>query len=516
MTPFSRSLLRWGGCLTLVLPVFLLIASHFLQAKTQGLQPTGFLQDDMPYYMALARESFDTGEFHLTYGNPFSPNPETRRHFFQPLILGFGILLKLTGADPGFLFAGITALLALLTVRVSLHFYERWIQPIDSVPVALGFIVLLWGGGFLSFLGLLFSLSHGDGLQDLFLFDPSGGWWLLNFGRNLIFPTEAFYHLLALLLLLALRQRQWNTGLLLLALLSMSHPFTGIQFLLITTLWLTIEHFYVKARNLSRAIPLASGGLLVLHCAYYLVFLKSDPEQASLMRDWELPLVMHPETMIGAWGFAGIFVFLEFRGRWSELISTPERRLLLTVFGVTAALVNHDLILKPVQPLHFDRGYSYLALFLLGAPALLRFLKEKCEARKLIPIGLLLLCLLSDNLLWFGWKSTHPTGAFLNSETREILNVLRDQGTSKDRLVSEDSTIAYLAMTYTPVRTWYAHWWFTPYGNQRKVEAHYFFETGQMPPEWTESPLLILCTPSKEIQGTVLFQNQQWKLIRVK
>src|SRR5215470_6092099 len=85
-----------------LLPIYGAYLAHFLGAP-HGFLGTGFLQYDQPSYMANAREHFDGG-FRLLYGLPFSPNYDTPEVYFQPQTLFLGLLLKLTGLDPGWIY----------------------------------------------------------------------------------------------------------------------------------------------------------------------------------------------------------------------------------------------------------------------------------------------------------------------------------------------------------------------------------------------------------------------------
>ena len=40
------------------------------------------------------------------------------------------------------------------------------------------------------------NLITGDASQSVLHLDSGGGWWFLSFGRNFVYPTEAFFHLL--------------------------------------------------------------------------------------------------------------------------------------------------------------------------------------------------------------------------------------------------------------------------------------------------------------------------------
>ncbi len=53
-------------------------------------------------------------------------------------------------------------------------------------------------------------------------FDLKQGWWMLNFGRNLVYPTEAYYHGVFLLSMLFLIRRRFSVAIAFAALLSLS------------------------------------------------------------------------------------------------------------------------------------------------------------------------------------------------------------------------------------------------------------------------------------------------------
>src|SRR4051794_5817902 len=89
------------GLISLILmsPATIPYLVHLL--PTPGWRPTGFIQPDMAYYMANAREHFDNDRFQLFYGNPFSPSYETKAIYFQPMTLVLGLAWRLSGLDPG-------------------------------------------------------------------------------------------------------------------------------------------------------------------------------------------------------------------------------------------------------------------------------------------------------------------------------------------------------------------------------------------------------------------------------
>ena len=99
----SRQLRLWLLSLVLFTPAWIPYASHFAFQKP-GRLPTGFVDYDMPYYMANAREHFDAGQFRFFYSNPYDPNYASPAIYVQPMTLVLGTLMHLTGIAPNHLF----------------------------------------------------------------------------------------------------------------------------------------------------------------------------------------------------------------------------------------------------------------------------------------------------------------------------------------------------------------------------------------------------------------------------
>ena len=240
----SRPCRWWLLAAVLLLPVLGTVVLQGAWPASQGHHPTGFIQYDQPSYLANAREHFDSG-FNWTYGLPFDADPATPRIYFQPQILFLGAVHQLTGVPPGWLLAGFGLLAGLAMVRVAIALYRR-VVGLASAGSWLGLPLFLWGGGLLMLAGLL--VSGGQPGRDMLAFDPGNGMWFLNLGRNLLYPLEAWYHLLALGAVLLLWRRRWWPALAVLALLAASHPMTGIQFLLLAGAWAVSERFLFRER----------------------------------------------------------------------------------------------------------------------------------------------------------------------------------------------------------------------------------------------------------------------------
>jgi hypothetical protein len=195
--------------------------------------------------------------------------------------------------------------------------------------------------------------------------------------------------------------------------------------------------------------------------------------------------------------------------------------LLLTWFVVTALLVNHDLVIRPVQPIHFSRGYLWIPLMLLGLPTIMSvFARLRAIRPPLIGIlatAALLLVFLFDNASWIAVRSAQALGVGadrfgLSAEpgsaappgassvlgfglTRDQLDVLRTMNVPANRgfvVVSADSTLGYLTTVYSPLRSWRSHHYNTPYTLQRQTEIHAFFDSAKVDSAWDHMPILFV------------------------
>lgn len=507
------SALRWWVSLVLLLPVIALYACEYLGGD--GRTFTGFIQYDQPYYMSNARKFFDGG-FHFLYGNPFSPDPRTPAIYFQVHLLALGFLQAITGCDPGLLYVIFGFVAALVCVRVAMALYEQ-VAGLGTRAQWAGLVLFIWGGGVLALTGLAFHLFQGSDWRttvcDLFHFDPAQGWWFLNLGRNLVFPTEACYHALALGAVLMAMRNNFRAALWLALILSFSHPFTGLQFLLILPAWCVVEMVFLRNKTIPFMFPAMLLCLLAFHLAYNVFLLNLFPEHKVLFVQWSFPWAEPASAFFAANLLVGFFTWRAVRnGKLAaELFSSPANRLLLTWFVVSLILTHHDLVVKPVQPLHFTRGYTWIPLFLLGVQPLLRVLEKgfslKNGALRLAAVGSIFLIGLSDNLAWFGLHATFavaprwgitslPQDGFrLSAADRQLYGWLMKRPVPHTELLiapDRDTSLVYLAMVYTDYRAWYSHFASTPFANQRQRELADFFQTGALPPGWRGRTIFVI------------------------
>jgi len=487
----------------LYLPYAVPAVAHFAFPGDSRV-PTGFVQYDQASYMAMAREHWDHG-FSLLYGLPFSPDEATPALYAQPQSLLLGLLLRLSGLQPGVLFFGFGVLCGLVFFRLAIALWLERVRATDGAA-GLGLPILLWGGGLLGLAGLAATLSGGPFTpQGVFRFDPLDGFWFLNLGRNAWYALEAYYHALAVAMLLCLLRRRYGWALLLVALLSASHPFTGVQFA-------AIHLAYVAGERLLRSDarpPLWSlaGGLAVLlaHVAYYLWLIPAfSPEQRSLMAQWLADTPAPPETLLLAYGLVLPFaVAAVARGAWRD----PAGRLFLVMAACTFALMKHDLLIEAHQPLHFSRGYLWSALLLLGAPQLHAFLRRLLARRRPGAVAAMALVGLFavDNALWFAWRTKDQLQGFtqflLRPEQWAVLEELRRPDYEGHLVVSLDLEVGYLATVYTPLRSWLSHAASTPHVAEQGAALQHWAETGEEAAAWAGRDIVFVVVADDDRPG---------------
>ncbi|WP_435016131.1 hypothetical protein TA3x_003691 [Tundrisphaera sp. TA3] len=527
----SREPRLWLASLLLAAPFFLPYASHFMTAP--GRLPTGFIQYDMPYYMANAREHFDNGRFQFFYSNPFDPRYEAPAIYVQPMSLMLGMILHATGADPGFLIIGFEILAAWACARVALALYAE-IVGLGDWPRRLGLLAFFWGGGLLALAGIGYSLARQRTITDIFRFDPENGWWFLNFGRNLIYPTESLYHAFFFGSILCLLRQRFMAGAALAFLTSLSHPFTGVELLLILASWAALELFYVRSKAVPLRFLIAILGLLGVHFGYYLIYLTRFAEHRQLMETWKIAWELQAVNFLPAYALVGSLAFWSFRRSDIALrfFSHPRNRLFLTWFVVAFTLANHEFAIRSIQPLHFERGYIWTALFFMGATPLvdlLAYLQLRRPFVRVAATGLVMATLVLDNALWLAqFPYAAMTGAkaqgFTVTETqKDVFAYLRRGENRGSILLTSDPDLGYLGTVYTPLRSWVGHQYNTPDVGTRKQEVAAFLGEGKLLEAWSGKTLLIVVEraapdsrkpPAEGLQ--VVHENKDYAIYRLR
>ncbi|MGZ8538845.1 MAG: hypothetical protein ACXWV9_11310, partial [Flavisolibacter sp.] len=285
-----------------------------------------------------------------------------------------------------------------------------------------------------------------------------------------------------------LLKEKWITGLGLVFLLSVSHPFTGIELISIIGLWCFVE-FIIDRKN----IPLwfFPGILLIMifHVWYYLFYLNQFADHKSVSEQYSLGWRLRFFKIIPAYFIVGLLAILSiYIESVKNFFTLQSNRLFACWFLAAFTLANHEIFMKAMQPIHFTRGYIWTSLFLLGLPALLKWNKFLMRRFGLKAIILFASVFFIDNFLWIFntvySKAETPYSTYISREQKEVLNWLDEESSNKTLIVSSDNTIAYLSTVYTKAYPWYSHPYTTPFAEKKKIIQNNFLLTGIMDSSW--------------------------------
>jgi hypothetical protein len=475
--------IRWAALL-LSLPALVPLGGALITPYLNNRVPTGFIEYDMPYYLAEGRAYFDQG-FHLTYGNPYA-GYNTPAIYFQPHTMLLGFMQQL-GLDPGITFNFFGLLALFFAASVTVRFYIAVVGA-ENTAKRIGLLCFFWGGGIFTLTGLGLALVRGNPFSSLWQFEPTWGWWMLNFGRNLVYPTEAYYHGLFLLSLLALIRRRFALCLACAALLSFSHPFTGLELILILIAYSGIE-LVIRSGTVNLRFLLVAILIAVLHVTYYLIWLNRSIDHRILQSQWQKAWLYSPKTFIAALIIVGSFALWRLAGSSFQCFRDARTRLFAVWFLVVFALTQHNLFMRPMQPIHFAHGYDWMALFFIGAPALIAtldfLLKLPNPWVRRGAIALLVGLFLLDNSAWLAKIAVRNEFVVSLTQTQSTaLHWLSRNLKSGDMVICRDSLISYLVSTYSPARSWQGHEHNTPSMQLRHTEVERAFSEGRVLPEW--------------------------------
>ena len=460
----AKKISAWFVILLAPLPFLVLYAHHYLGGTEHSI-PTGFLSYDMPYYSANGREIFETGNG-FAYANPYDAQGNAIYFHWFPWVLGFGI--KVLGFEPGAQFAILGILGAFLFSWITYQLVKELLP--DHRFRELLFLLAMWGGGFLVVGKITWNLFSGQAiLSEPLRFDPGGGYWFLNWGRNLLYTTETLYHIIFTAAWLSFLKKRWGLAIFWAFLLAATHPFSGLQLLLITSGYVFLLIF-LKRENLSIKYGLAVLGCLFLFCAYYWGYLPLFPEHRTIQGDWSLKWILPFDSLLLAYGLVGAFAVYRLITEskpWSYQIW-----LLVISAGISLALAKHDLLIAPRQPLHFTRGYIWMPLYLLALPIFQRLLIAASEKLRrpffFLLLSVFILVFVSDNAAFILQSVRMKNQSiFLPPCLTKMYSWMDKQDLSGILLLPENAQQNYLAATYTDTVPYLGHVFLTPNYSER-------------------------------------------------
>lgn len=498
---------RWAIAVAVVCgvaPFWSVLVAHVWHGR-HG--PSGFIHYDMAYYVANGREIFERGNG-IGYCNPYDPSPTAPVIYYHWLPWLFGVGVKLLRIDPGAWFSAIGIVAGLLCGLGTFRLVAA-VLPARRCLVPL-FLLVMWGGGLFTLAAVVTQLATTGGLvADVRRFDPMNGWWFLNWGRNLVFPTEAVYHALVAWAWAGVVRRRPAAAALPVVALAATHPFSGLQHLAIMLAWFSaaavVPALWPPPPGRAPSAHLrgvriwwaALAAAAVAFVVYYFVMLPAVPEHAAISRRWALDWVLSPAAMLLA--YAPVACLAAARVTRDRRHWQPEKTFFLLAAGVSLALVKHDLFVAPRQPLHFTRGYVWMPLMLLGLP-LVQSLAVALLRRTGPALGSLLIALAAvpavlDNAAWlvtYCRNEGHDIRvAAADREVFAALERLDCRGVLlyavPDRLIGN-----YLSATYTSVRPFVGHLHLTPDHDARLAAVQEWIASGRFAGLLDEVEILVL------------------------
>ena len=479
---------RWRGLLLsciAVAPFYTVHAAHFFLFDNA----TGFIQNDQPYYVANGREVFERGNG-FAHPNPFDADPAAPVIYFHWLTWIYGASVKFLGLDPAVCPLVLGAIAGITFARITLEIVRSQLRNSRFlVPL---YLLSMWGGGLLCIGGLLFGRPPtSDITARLFAFDPADGWWFLNWGRNVMYPTEAVYHAIAAAAWLAMLARRDGLALLAAAAIATTHPFSGLQVLLFVGGWCGYRLLTLRSAAAAGRFALWLT-MLAAFLGYYLVYLNQFPQHLAMQLDWtDEPehWTLRLPTMLLAYG--PVAVLAVWRLVQEPRPWKPDVVLWVGIFCITLFLIKHDLLTaNHKQPIHFTRGYEWMPLFLLGLPVLQKGLIacwERCStAATVLAMAAMFGLATFDNLCFIvaSWTNEASVPHYLTAAERETFAWI-EREKLQGVVLSTDQNLCYMAGVYTSLTPYWGHGYNTPQFMDKSKAIHDYFAF-RKPAAWLE------------------------------
>jgi hypothetical protein len=492
----SKTRKDWLLAFLLTLPMLFFYARHYIN-HVDSISATGFIDYDNVSYVAYAKEYLDQDDFHLMYSNPLDDSASHPKIYFQTQNI-FLVLLLATGMSPGFVIVLFNWLGCLLSFRIAIAIYDHLVPEKNHRKLFLTFFC--WGGGLLALAGIPIALSKSMGNLDffdrIFYLDPGWGWWGLNFGRGHFASMEGYYHFLFLSGILCILKKRWLTAIAVALVFSLSHPFSGIEFLAIVGAWAAAEKIIFRSKTVPWKFVIGIGLIFCFHLFYYLYYLNQFPEHRSVNDQYTLNWRLRYFHMIPAWCIVGTLALLSLLKYRRDLFINQNTRLFLCWFLISLVLANHEMFMRPMQPVHFTRGYIWTSLFLLGIPALqVLFQGTKSTLRKSL-LAIFTVFLLSDNFLWIlnyvRTTARSTSVSHISTEQESIIDILKRNSTNRTLIIGSDPVLPYLSTVYTKAYPWISHPFTTPFAGRKTEAYNRFIQENEVDTAWAHREVIFI------------------------
>jgi hypothetical protein len=494
-----------------LVPFWLVPVSHVLSNPETA---TGFFHYELPYYVANGRSAFERGNG-IFYPNPYDPSAAAPSIYAHWLPWIFGAFTAVLGFDPGDVILLFTFVASIIFAWATRELVLYRIKSPASGDAA--FLLAMWGGGLLAIVGTGFCIASGTTWFDSVLrFDPGNGLWFLNWGRNSLFPTEAVYHTLAVLCWLSEIRDKKIAANMWLVLLATTHPWSGLELLLTINLWRGIQFLQRRDRSSLQSLVFSCLALLVF-LGYYKVWLPTFPQHAELQSVWELNWSVASTSALLAYLPMLIPAAILVRRRFKLQSLDRTEQFLLCALCVATGLAFHDRLIKPVQPIHFTRGYVWMPLFLLALPLLVDWWNKAWMRRGGLTLVAVFIAamLVADNAVFsiVHWhrQSIRAEGFYMDRHERSLCLALHQSPrTATKTILSDSEALNYLLPAYANVRPWLGHHFNTPAWPKRNEIREACFEGHTVHPQLVPNDVDLLVV-RRTSDVTALQNNSGWK-----
>jgi hypothetical protein len=288
--------------------------------------------------------------------------------------------------------------------------------------------------------------------------------------------------------------------------------------------WLFFEKILFKNKNIPYWFWPGILAVTAFHLGYYLIYLNSFPEHSQLFSQYSVGWTYSLLIVIPAYCLVALLSFFSvYKNKPAKIFfAIPHQRLFLCWAIIAFLLSKHEWFIKPMQPIHFTRGYIWAGLFLFSIPGVTWIINylQAIKSRKWVLICLTTL-FLSDNLLWTAnilrKKETVEWEGHITKDTEQLLNFLKTTSSTNDLLVGNAPLINYMVNVYAPANSWVSHPFNTPNREERIKTMQNFLQMGAQPPEWENRRILIVLNKKNEpptihpsLQTNKLFENNSY------
>ena len=523
----NENIKKWVFAFLLALPVFYLYALHFFNHDALH-HPTGIIQWEHMLYMCSAKE-YAIGNAGLLYEWPIINDFGDNKVFFQPQIFVLGYLWKWLPIEPGYILTAFGFVFALLTLRTVISIIYL-IIPTGKYKMLIT-MLFCWGGGFLSAAGILlnfvfFKGSFADIPRHIFFLDPAGGSWCLNFGRTLIYPLEAYYHFLFMSCILLALKRKFLPLFGIMLLLMLSHPYTAIESISIVLVWVVFEYCYFKNTQIKKAGLIYIATAFILYFIYYAIVLNGIPIYRKINEINALDWGYKAWHFVPAYAIVWLFSFIAIKNipALKKHFSDPNNRLYFWWGTVAFLLSVHGFAFKPVQPIHFARGYVYAGFFLFSIPALqsvISYLQlRKKNSYVLLPA--MIFVFLFDNITWFGMAALQKnnSGVYFNTAEKEVISFFENKHENGIAIGSLKNYYLNAGIQlYTSYKGWIPHPYLALDVDAKRSAVDSLLIKGKLDDHWKNKPVYLYCDKNDSTLqprfNNPVFENSNYKIFKI-